>query len=69
MVIVVGNVVGVVDFVVVMLVALTVVVEESTIRFSQSLILEMLLIIFPFSMTNSIRGRKWKVYHFHPECK
>ena len=33
MVVVVGNVVGVVDFVVVVLVALAVVVEESTIRF------------------------------------
>ena len=40
------NVVGVADFVVVVLVALTVVVEESIVRFSLSVIFEMLLNLF-----------------------
>ena len=44
--VVVWNVVGVADFVVVVLVALTVVVEESIVRFSLSVILEMLLNLF-----------------------
>ena len=45
-VVVAWNVVGVADFVVVVLVALTVVVEESIVRFSLSVIFEMLLNLF-----------------------